>query len=206
VQLRIKICGITNREDALAAVDAGADALGFVFVEPSPRWISPDVAASIIRDLPPLISKVGVFVNAPPSFVTQAVVTAGLDVLQFHGEESPEYCRGFPSLPKIKAFRIQGPETLPALRSYATAAWLLDSYDPRQRGGTGRAMNWDLAVEARGMGRPIILAGGLTPANVAEAVRRVRPYAVDVSSGVETTPGRKDGEKLRQFVAWAREA
>ena len=203
--VQVKICGITNADDALAAVQAGADALGFVFYEPSPRYVSPHAAAEIVRALPPHVVKVGVFANAPDDLVVQAISACGLHILQFHGDEPPEQCGRF-GLMSMKAFRVSGPESLAALESYPTDAWLLDAYTPGKLGGTGEVFNWELAVEAQKTGRPIFLAGGLTPENVAEAVRRVRPYGVDVSSGVEATPGKKDHAKLSAFIRNAKTA
>lgn len=203
--VQVKICGMTNAADALAAVQAGADALGFVFYEPSPRYVSPRTAAEIIRGLPPQVVKVGVFVNAPDDLVLQAISTCGLHILQFHGDETPEQCGRY-GLMSMKAFRVSGPESLAALEAYPTDAWLLDAYTPGKPGGTGEVFNWDLAIEAQKLGRPIFLAGGLRPQNVAEAVRRVRPYGVDVSSGVEASPGKKDPAKLREFIQNAKAA
>lgn len=200
--LRIKICGITNADDALMAVDAGADALGFMFYEPSPRHVSLAAAANIIRQLPPLVTKVGVFVNASEAFIRQAIAECGLDAVQLHGDESPEFCRKF-SRPVIKAFRVQNADALNTLPRYDTAAWLLDSYVPDKHGGTGAVFNWDLAVAAKKSGRPIILAGGLIPENVTKAIRQVRPYGVDVSSGVEAAPGKKDSGKVKAFITAA---
>jgi phosphoribosylanthranilate isomerase len=205
MSLKIKICGITNGEDALMAVDAGADALGFMFYEASPRNVSLAAAAKIIRQLPPFVTKVGVFVNAGEEAIRQAAAQCGLDTLQLHGDESPEFCQRF-SLPVIKAVRMQNADSLRLLPAYETAAWLLDSFVPDKAGGTGAKFNWDLAVTAKKFGRPIILAGGLTPENVAAAVRQVRPYAVDVSSGVQSTPQKKDSGKVRAFVEAARSA
>ncbi len=205
MQVRVKICGLTRREDAEAAVAAGADALGFMFYPGSARCVSEETAAAICRRLPPFVLRVGVFVDAPEEQIRAVAARCGLGALQFHGGESAEFCRRF-ALPVIKAFRIRGPESLPALRAYDTAAWLLDSSVAGQWGGTGTTFNWDLAAEAVGWGHPVILAGGLTPDNVAGAVRRVRPYAVDVSSGVETAPGRKDPARMRAFVAAVRMA
>ena len=201
--LKIKICGITNPGDARVAVEAGANALGFMFYEPSPRNVSLAAAANIIRGLPPFVAKVGVFVNAAEPFIRQAIGECGIDTLQFHGEEPPEFCRQFAPLKRYKAFRVRDRASLKALPQFDTDAWLLDSYVPGKLGGTGAQFNWDLAVEAKQLGRPIILAGGLTPENVAAAVRRVQPYAVDVSSGVESAPRRKDARKLRDFIAAA---
>ncbi len=203
--MRVKICGTTNGEDALVAAEAGADALGFVFWEGSPRRVALEQAAEIIQTLPPFISKVGVFVNPTKEKVRQVIDRCGLDTLQFHGDEPPEFCRQF-GLKVIRAFRMQDAESLRLLAAYPTEGWLLDSFVPGQPGGTGARFNWDLAIEAKKFGRPIILAGGLTPANVAEAVRQVRPFAVDVASGVELAPGKKDPAKVRAFIAAARHA
>ena len=187
-------------------MEAGADALGFMLYEASPRSVSVKVAAEIARALPPFVSRVGVFVNAAEETLRKIVAEIGIDTLQFHGDETPEFCRRFSSWRVYKAFRIQGFDSLQTLSNYKTDAWLLDSLVPGKPGGTGAKFNWDLAIEAKKLGRPIILAGGLTPENVAEAVRRVRPYAVDVSSGVESSPGRKDDLKVREFIAAAKRA
>jgi len=202
MSLKVKICGITNLDDALAAVDAGAAALGFMFYESSPRHVSLTTAADIIRQLPPFIARVGVFVNPDGALVKKTIEVCGVDTLQFHGEEAPQFCRMF-GLKTIKAFRVQGQESLSELRNYATDAWLLDSFVAGVRGGTGATFHWELALEAKKLGRPVILAGGLTSENVAEAVHQVRPYAVDVSSGVESSPGKKDPAKVRAFIAAA---
>jgi phosphoribosylanthranilate isomerase len=197
--VRIKICGITSVSDALAAAEAGADALGFMFYERSPRHVSLESAAEIIRELPPFIARVGVFVDADAETVRRTVGQCGIDTLQFHGSESPEFCGQF-HLAVIKAFRVRGAETLGEAAQYRQVSWLLDSYVPGQPGGTGATFNWDLAREAVKSGRRIILAGGLTPENAAEAVRHVHPYALDVSSGVESAPGKKDSLKMRDFI------
>lgn len=198
--VRVKICGITRPEDAEVAVAAGADALGFMFYEPSRRCVSIESAAEMTRRLPPMVTKVGVFVDPDVELVHRAIEVAGVDTLQFHGRESPEFCRQFAPHMTIKAFRIRSPESLQELSRYQTHAWLLDSYVPGQAGGTGTRFNWELARRAREYNVPIILAGGLTPANVGEAIRLVRPYAVDVSSGVESTPGRKDPAAVHAFL------
>lgn len=203
--LWIKICGITNLPDALAAVDAGANALGFVFYDRSPRFVSNQTAATIIRAVPAAADRVGVFVNAADEQVREAIECCGLTTLQFHGEEPPEFCRGF-GLTAIKAFRIRDEGSLRELSAYGSEAWLLDSFVPGERGGTGQTVNWELASQAAKLNDRIILAGGLTPANVGAAVRQVRPYGVDVSSGVEAEPGRKDHGKLQEFVRAARAA
>ena len=204
MSVKVKICGITNLDDALAAVEAGGDALGFVFYENSPRHISFEAAQDIIRHLPPFVAKVGVFVDSTEEAVRRGVGECGIDTLQFHGGETPEFCRVFTSLKVYKAFRVQNLESLEALPSYWTDAWLLDGFAPDELGGTGATFNWELAREARKLGRPIILAGGLTPENVAQAVRQVQPYGVDVSSGVESAPGKKDPAKVREFIVAAK--
>jgi phosphoribosylanthranilate isomerase len=201
----VKICGITNTPDALAAAHGGAAALGFVFYEGSPRYLTPAAAAAIIHELPPAIVKVGLFVNAAEEAVKRTITECGLNLLQFHGDESPDYCLQF-GLMSMKAFRIRDASSLKALPDYRTDAWLLDAHVPGQYGGTGDTFNWDLAVEAQRLGRPIFLAGGLTPENVGAAVRKVHPYAVDVSSGVESAPGRKDHTKVVAFIKAAKAA
>lgn len=205
MRTKVKICGLTRLPDALAAVEAGADALGFMFFAGSKRNIAPATAAQIIRALPPFVAKVGVFVNASAETVRATIAECGLDTLQFHGEETPEFCRQFAPLKVVKAFRIQNADSLKPLPEYAVDAWLLDSYVAGQRGGTGEKFNWDLAAQAKELGRPVILAGGLTPENVADAVQQVWPYGVDVSSGVESAPGQKDAGLVRRFVEIVRE-
>lgn len=201
----VKICGITNEADALAAVEAGADALGFVFFESSPRHITHADAAAFIHRLPPYVVKVGVFVDAPADEVVNAIRQCGLNVLQFHGAEDPDYCLQF-GLMTMKAFRVRDAASLEELTRFRTDAWLLDAYVAGQAGGTGETFNWELARAAQGRGRPIFLAGGLTPENVAAAVKQVQPYGVDVSSGVEATPGKKDHAKVNAFIKAAKEA
>jgi phosphoribosylanthranilate isomerase len=201
----VKICGITNLPDALAAVEAGADALGFIFHEKSPRHVTVEQVAEIARSLPLQMVKVGVFVDAPEELVFRAIGELGLNILQFHGAESPEYCRQF-GVMSMKAFRMRDEQILQELPDYQTDAWLLDAWSPSQQGGTGERFNWELALAAKKLGRPIFLAGGLTPENVADAVRKVQPYAVDVSSGVEVAPGRKDHAKVGAFIRAAKTA
>lgn len=205
MSVKIKICGITKGADATVAVEAGAHAVGFMFFKDSRRFISFDGAKEIIRDLPPFVSKVGVFVNAKADEIKRAIEETGIDTLQFHGEEPPEGCRGF-GLKTIKAFRIQGKDMLALMPRYDVDAWLLDSFVAGARGGTGKTFNWDLAVHARSLGTPIMLAGGLTPENVRRAVEHVQPYAVDVSSGVESAPGKKDARLITAFIENALEA
>jgi phosphoribosylanthranilate isomerase len=199
MSVRVKICGITNLADAQAAAEAGADALGFVFYEKSPRFVSMKTAAEIAKQLPPFITRAGVFVNPAGELVLKAIAECGLNLLQFHGDEPPEFCMQF-GLMSMKAFRIRDAGSLKELPKYKTDAWLLDAYSSDTLGGTGAVFNWDLAVEAQKTGRPIFLAGGLTPENVADAVRKVQPFGVDVSSGVESSPGKKDHAKVRAFI------
>ena len=194
---RIKICGITNLEDAVLASDLGVDALGFVFSK-SPRKINAEKAEEIISQMPPFLSIVGVFVNESDEIVKHVSRRCKLNVLQFHGDEDPEYLKGF-HRKIIKAFRIKTEADLKTIPNYHVHTYLLDSRVEGKRGGTGVAFDWNLAVKAKTYGR-IILSGGLTPENVAEAIRVVQPYAVDVSTGVESSPGKKDAGKLKAFV------
>ena len=202
---RVKICGITNQADAQAAVKAGADALGFIFFEKSPRHMTIPAVAKISKQMPPGILRVGVFVNAAEELVIRAIAECGLGLLQFHGDETPEYCTQF-GLMSMKAFRIRDAETLKELPKYQTEAWLLDAFSAENLGGTGEKFNWDLAVEAQKFGKPVFLGGGLTPENVTAAVRQVQPFGVDVSSGVESSPGKKDHARVRAFIANVRQA
>lgn len=201
--VKVKICGITNLEDALEAVAHGADALGFVFFKKSPRYISPSKAKAIIKKLPPFISTVGVFVNEDKKNIEKIAAQTGINVIQLHGDERPQACRL--SRPVIKAFRVKSLECLEPLSKYKdkVTAFLLDTYTPEIFGGTGQIFNWDIAVEAKQLGR-IILAGGLTPENIEQAIRWVHPYAVDVSSGVEAEKGKKDHKKMKLFIERAK--
>ena len=202
--VRVKICGITNRADALCAVENGADALGFIFYARSPRYIPPERAAEIVRGLPPFATPVGVFVNEARERIDAILKLAGLRAVQLHGDEPPEACLGY-SVPVIRAFRVGAGFDAAALRACPADAFLLDTAKAGLYGGTGEAFDWALAREAASCGR-IILAGGLTADNVAEAIRAVRPYAVDCGSGVEAEPGRKDHNKLAAFLCAARHA
>ena len=205
MSVTVKICGITSEADALAAAEAGADAIGLMFYEDSPRHVTLEQAKAISAALPQHVMRVGVFVNAEEAFVHQALTECMLNILQFHGDETPEECSRYPVM-TLKAFRVQGEETLAELEAYPSAGYLLDAYVKDALGGTGATFNWDLAVRAQEFGKPIFLAGGLTPENVVEAVRKVQPFGVDVSSGVEIEPGRKDAEQMRTFVAAAKGA
>lgn len=203
--VRIKICGITRGEDARAAAEAGADALGFMFYAGSQRHVTVGQCREMVGSLPPFISRVGVFVDPLEEEVFEAMEVCGLDTLQFHGGESPDFCQQFPAR-IIKAFRIKDEASLEELPAFPTDAWLLDSYVPGEAGGTGETFNWRLAVAARSHGVPIILAGGLNPDNVARALSEVCPYGIDVSSGVESAPGMKDAGKIARFIRAARGA
>jgi phosphoribosylanthranilate isomerase len=202
---RIKICGITRLEDALLAVDAGADALGFIFHRPSPRYVEPRVAATIARAMPPFIAIVGVFVDADAAVVSDVAREVRLSALQFHGDESPDYCARF-ALPFLKAFRVRpGLDLLQCSAPFSSAAaLLLDAYRPGIPGGTGETFDWELVP--RGLPERIVLSGGLTAANVGIGIRRLAPWAVDVVSGVEASPGIKDPDRIEQFVAAVRRA
>ncbi len=205
MSVRIKICGITNIDDALAAVDFGADALGFVFFEGSPRYLSYNKAVSIIETLPSFITTVGVFVNERPDQIERVINLTGIDVIQLHGDEPPEMCKTSRRI--IKAIRVRSLENLEPLKNYRekVSAFLLDTFTLSVFGGTGQKFNWDIALDAKQFGR-IILAGGLTPENIEGAIRYVRPYGVDVSSGVESEKGKKDHKKMKLFIERAKGA
>lgn len=202
--IKIKICGITNLEDALAAADFGADALGFNFYKKSPRCIDPEKATEIIAQLPPFIMPVAIFVNEREDRVREIQAKTCIQTVQFHGDESPEFCQRF-GRRIIKAFQVKDKESLKAMAHYRVGAFLLDSYREGMRGGTGVAFDWHLAVVAKTFGK-VILAGGLTPENVAEAVKLVQPYGVDVTGGVEKEQGIKDHAKLKKFITEVRRA
>jgi phosphoribosylanthranilate isomerase len=189
----------------LAAAEAGADMIGLMFYDRSPRHITLATAAEISRALPPFIQRVGVFVDPEADLVLGAIRECGLNLLQFHGQETSEFCTQF-GLMSLKAFRIQNEESLKPLEHYQTDAFLLDAHAKNGLGGTGETFNWDLAITAQKFGKPIFLAGGLNAGNVAAAVSKVRPFAVDVSSGVESAPGKKDPAKVRAFIAAAKAA
>ncbi|KWT75940.1 phosphoribosylanthranilate isomerase [Candidatus Magnetominusculus xianensis] len=198
---RVKICGITNIKDALAAVEFGADALGFVFYAKSPRHVTPETAAGIIDCLPPFITTVGVFVDETEKEINCIRQKAGIDVVQLHGTEPPEMTVLWSKV--IKAFRIRDFTDLEPLSKFNCSAFLLDAYSEDSFGGTGKLFNWEIALEARQFGN-IILSGGLNPDNIEAAIRKVSPFAVDVSSGVEAAKGKKDHAKLRQFIERAK--
>jgi len=197
--VRVKICGITRLEDALEASSLGADALGFVFYKKSPRFIEPRQAADVIAKLPPFVKTVGLFVNASMGTIAETVNDCPVDIIQLHGSESPEFCVAMP-LMVIKAFRVQGRDSLAPLYDYigSVHGTLLDAYSKTSPGGTGQTFDWDVIPNNISN---LILAGGLNHQNVAGAVKRVRPYAVDASSGLESAPGIKSHEKMRLFFA-----
>lgn len=200
MRTRVKICGITRIEDAIAAAQAGADAIGFVFDSNSPRYISSDQALKISRAIPPYVTTVGLFVDAPPDKIEAILKRVPLDLLQFHGNETPDQCRRY-HRPYIKAIPMEARVDLhEKARLYGDATGLLlDTHAIQMAGGSGQSFDWDRVPPD--LNKPLILAGGLTPENVGEAIRRVRPYAVDVSSGVELTRGVKDAGKIADFLA-----
>jgi phosphoribosylanthranilate isomerase len=199
---KVKVCGITNVEDAAAAVEAGADALGFVFYRKSPRYIEPTLARQIIMSLPPLVTPVGVFVDEDQQVVRNLMDNCGLAFAQLHGNESATYCQEL-GRPALKALRVKDRSTFLALAEFRGRAGLrgfvLDSFSDQTYGGTGQVIDWQLAAEAA-KAASILLAGGLTPDNVEKAIQAVQPYGVDVSSGVERAPGKKDHDKVRAFI------
>jgi phosphoribosylanthranilate isomerase len=201
--VRVKICGITRLQDLHAACNAGADALGFVFYEKSPRHVTIATATALVRELPPFVQSVGLFVNAAPALIESILQAVPLDVLQFHGDETPADCARY-GWPYIKAVRVnQGTDLLKCAADFDAARGLLfDAYVPGVPGGTGERFDWSL-IPAN-LPKPVILSGGLTPDNVTEAIQRVHPWAVDVSSGVEASRGIKDPNKIAQFIAKAK--
>lgn len=195
----VKICGITNIDDALDAVELGADYLGFNFYPDSPRYVTPEKAQEIIQDIPGAIQKVGIFVNADRQYVIDVAVELGLDMLQFHGDETPDYCNEF-GRPWMKAFRLKEEKEVAAIKDYDSPWLLVDAYVEKAFGGTGIVSNWDLAREAKQYGS-LFLSGGLKPENIEMAIESVRPYAVDVASGVEQSPGVKDRYKMEELIS-----
>ncbi|MEK7238170.1 MAG: phosphoribosylanthranilate isomerase [Nitrospirota bacterium] len=201
---RVKICGITNIEDAVAASEYGADAIGFVFQPKSPRAITPETAKNIVSALPPFITTIGVFVNEDKLEIERITNYVGLNIVQLHGNEPPDACQLNRKV--IKAIRVKDLTDLEPLKRYNVSAFLLDTYSPHTMGGTGQIFNWDIAVEAKKFGR-IILAGGLNHENIEEAIKWVRPYGIDVATGVESNKkGEKDHKKLKLFIEKARQA
>lgn len=201
----VKICGITRTEDALAAAGYGAAAIGLVFYRPSPRYIEPDAAAAVVRALPPFVMPVGLFVDASEEEVRAIAARSGVQLLQFHGAEPPEFCGRF-ALPYMKAVRVRpGVDLLQYARDFHRAkALLLDAFQEGLHGGTGALFDWNLIPQTLPL--PVVLSGGLTPENVGDAIRRVKPFAVDVSSGVEARKGIKDAERIAAFIKGVRDA
>lgn len=198
--IKIKICGITNKQDAINAVGLGVDMLGFVCYKKSKRYVEPKIIKDIVNELPPYVAKVGVFVDEDFEKVSEIAQDCLLDILQFHGEESPEYCNKFKDSYKvIKAFRIKDKNSLKGINDYNADFYMLDTYSPKLVGGTGQCFNWDVLAGYEFL-KPVILSGGLTPLNVSQAIDVVSPYGVDVSSGVEDSPGKKDPELMKKFV------
>ncbi len=198
--MRVKICGITNQQDAYEAVALGIDTLGFIFAK-SPRQIAPEKAHDIISALPPFVTAMGVFVNEDPTKLREIVKFCGLNLIQFHGDETPDMCSEF--MPhSVKAFQIKDEASLERIKPYngKVRALLFDTYSKEKRGGTGKTFDWGLAVKGKELGMPVILSGGLSPLNIAEAISAVKPYAVDVNSGVEISPGKKDHGLMRQLM------
>ena len=205
MRTRVKICGITREQDAMAAAEYGADAIGFVFYEPSPRYVSVERAASIARELPPFLTTVALFVNADADTIASVVDQVGIDLLQFHGQECPDFCARH-RRPWIRAVRVKPDTDLLAAQAEFAAGrgLLLDAYRPGVPGGTGETFDWERIPGE--LAPRIVLAGGLNPENISDAVRRVRPYAVDVSGGVEAARGIKDPHKIKAFIKEVRSA
>jgi phosphoribosylanthranilate isomerase len=202
--IRVKICGITNVDDARVAVEAGTDMLGLIFYPPSPRYVTPEQARTIVAALPPSLSTVGVFVNEDVDTIMHVARDSGVQIIQLHGEESPELCRQLPWR-VVKTFRFTAHVRPEMMRQYDVDAFLIEGFHPDFYGGGGARADWQRVASLHTYGR-IILAGGLTPENVHEAIRVVRPYAVDVCSGVEAVPGKKDWRKVQAFIARAKAA
>jgi phosphoribosylanthranilate isomerase len=195
----IKICGITNREDACFAAASGADAVGFIFHPKSPRYVAPETVKKIIQELPDGITTVGVFVNLDVLEVKKIVALCGLDMVQLHGAESPDFCGQFPRAQVIKAISLRSEDDLAQLCEYPVQAMLVDAFAPQRHGGTGEKADWALAARVKEL-HPLILAGGLSLANIQEAIACVSPDAVDINSGVESTPGHKDHMKVKEII------
>jgi phosphoribosylanthranilate isomerase len=199
--VKVKICGITNLADAVNAGKAGCEALGFVFFKKSPRYIAPEKANQIIKELPPGLIKIGIFVNAKRDYIKKVARLCNLDMLQFHGNESPEFCAGFGNYKVIKSFRVRSKIDFSRIKKYKTFAYLFDTLSPKKIGGTGRTFDWSLLIKHAGCAdKPIFLAGGLDENNVSGAIKTVKPEWVDTSSGVEKEPGIKNHGKMKRFI------
>ena len=197
-QVKVKICGMTNLKDVKVAVDGGVDAVGFIFYKKSPRSVTMQAVREIILELPPFVDSVGVFVNETAEQINKIADHCKLDRVQLHGDESPAFCKKIRRR-VIKAIRVKDIQSLKKLSDYPVSSFLLDTFSEDQYGGTGRVFDWNLAYPAKKYG-PIILAGGLTPINVHQAIQRIQPYGVDVCSGVESQPGIKDHKKMKAFL------
>jgi phosphoribosylanthranilate isomerase len=204
--IRIKICGITNLKDARAAVVAGADWLGFIFYKKSPRFVSPAVVQSIVSRLPESIKKVGVFVDESAARVRMIADACGLDVLQFHGQEASTYLKRFKGYRVMKAVRVKNAASLKRAKASTADHLLFDAFDPKAMGGTGKVFDWDLLSEINKIKKPVFISGGLSADNVTALLERIRPFGVDVSSGVEKSPGKKDVRKMKRFIKTVRQA
>ena len=203
--VKVKICGITNKADALAAVGSGCDGLGFIFYKKSPRYISPEKAREIVLGIPPSVIKIGVFVNNREKSIKTIAGRCSLDMLQFSGSQTPEFCARFKGFKVIKSFRIKDKINLRQVLRYRTFAYLFESFSPGRFGGTGKTFNWKfLARDLAGIKTPVFLAGGLNEKNVKEAVRIINPEWVDASSRLEISPGKKDHLKVKKFIASAK--
>ena len=197
-QVKVKVCGMTSLKDALVAVEGGADAVGFIFYKKSPRSVTMKTVREIVLELPPFVDTVGVFVDETAEQINKIADYCNLDIIQLHGDESPTYCKKI-RRKVIKAFRIKDMQSVKKISNFQVSGFLLDTFSEKLHGGTGKVFDWNLALPAKKFG-PVIMAGGLTPNNVQQAVRQIRPYGVDVCSGVESEPGIKDHKKVRAFL------
>ena len=197
-QVKVKVCGMTSLKDALVAVEGGADAVGFIFYKKSPRSVTMKTVREIVLELPPFVDTVGVFVDETAEQINKIADYCNLDIIQLHGNESPTFCKKI-RRKVIKAFRIKDMQSVKKISNFQVSGFLLDTFSENLHGGTGKVFDWNLALPAKKFG-PVIMAGGLTPNNVQQAVRQIRPYGVDVCSGVESEPGIKDHKKVRAFL------
>ena len=197
-QVKVKVCGMTSLKDALVAVEGGADAVGFIFYKKSPRSVTMKTVREIVLELPPFVDTVGVFVDETAEQINKIADYCNLDIIQLHGDESPTFCKKI-RRKVIKAFRIKDMQSVKKISNFQVSGFLLDTFSEKLHGGTGKVFDWNLALPAKKFG-PVIMAGGLTPNNVQQAVRQIRPYGVDVCSGVESEPGIKDHKKVRAFL------
>ncbi|MEW6101728.1 MAG: phosphoribosylanthranilate isomerase [Candidatus Omnitrophota bacterium] len=202
--VKVKICGLTNLEDARMAVNAGCDAIGFIFYKKSPRYIMPDKALEIVKQLPRQVIKIGVFVNSREKTVRKIARLCRLNMLQFHGDESSSFCLRFKKYKIIKAFRVKKRIPLEEIEKYKTFAYLFDTFVPDKIGGTGKKFDWRLIRHIEGLKRPVFLSGGLNGKNVQEAISTVHPHWLDASSSIEARPGKKDHRKVKEFITAAK--